>query len=539
MKQNKLLEWAKYYVFEQEFSVIPVNFQKKPTIDWKGFQTRKPTEQELKNWFETPKYPGIGIVTGHISNIVVIDIDDKDQIDQIKPYIPEKAPIVLTPTKKGYHVYLRHPGAPMPNSANIPPGSDFRGDGGYVVAPPTLYLNGEYIWKRPIDKAVWSFPTQDYIDLLREASHVSFYDEKPKQTTAKGLSFKKGTRDDDLFHVANSLQKGSMSEHNIKEVLLRLATSCNPSFSEKEANIKVESALKRDKIKGESLNKEIKTYINSTFGWFSGKDLDLELGITNRIDKQTRSRILSTMVKSEEIVRAAHANNIFKKPETDLTRIDFTKQVDDSVPMWLPFDIHEKIEIYSGNIILIAGSPNAGKTALLFNIIWENMNRFDIHYFNSEMGDSEMQKRLLLHGNELSEWNFKAYERSGDFHEVLETGKNKINIIDFLEIHDNFWKVGEMIKNIHDNLNGAIAIIALQKNPNSEVGLGGFRTLEKPRLALAVDSGILKIVKAKNWKTLANPNGMEKPFKIVQGIKLIDDGPWTQDSGHFGGYEKK
>ena len=85
--------------------------------------------------------------------------------------------------------------------------------------------------------------------------------------------------------------------------------------------------------------------------------------------------------------------------------------------------------------------------------------------------------------------------------------------------------LGEMIKDIHDKLDGAIAIIALQKNPNSTVGLGGFRTLEKPRLALAVDAGILRIEKAKNWKTLENPNGMEKPFKLVQGIKLIDNGP--------------
>ncbi|MBW1768011.1 MAG: hypothetical protein JRJ65_13315, partial [Deltaproteobacteria bacterium] len=70
-------------------------------------------------------------------------------------------------------------------------------------------------------------------------------------------------------------------------------------------------------------------------------------------------------------------------------------------------------------------------------------------------------------------------------------------------------------------------IIAVQKNVGLDVGLGGQRTLEKPRLALAMDSGILKVVKAKNWKTEKNPNGLKTNFKLVNGCKFIQQGKWA------------
>ena len=49
---------------------------------------------------------------------------------------------------RGQHFYFQHPGVPIPNYAGkLGPGLDVRGEGGYVVAPPSIHLSGKpYEW---------------------------------------------------------------------------------------------------------------------------------------------------------------------------------------------------------------------------------------------------------------------------------------------------------------------------------------------------------------------------------------------------------
>jgi len=131
------------------------------------------------------------------------------------------------------------------------------------------------------------------------------------------------------------------------------------------------------------------------------------------------------------------------------------------IGIWLPFNLHRMVETMPGNIILVAGEPNAGKTGLLLNVIANNMHKSEIHYFNSEMGGSELKKRLSLFNDVmLHQWNFKARERSDNLGDVIKPGKGTVNIIDFLELHDNFYEVGGRLAEIHRKLKGAVAIIA-------------------------------------------------------------------------------
>jgi hypothetical protein len=96
-----------------------------------------------------------------------------------------------------------------------------------------------------------------------------------------------------------------------------------------------------------------------------------------------------------------------------------------------------------------------------------------------------------------------------------------INIIDFLEVHDEFWKVGGMLKEIYDKLNNGIAIVAIQKDKKKDYGRGATMGLEKPRLYLTLNPGQAKIEKAKNWADpLKNPNGLMLDFKLHQGCEF-------------------
>lgn len=66
---------AEYYI-NNSMSVIPVGLDKKPLISWKEFQDRKPTMEEVDKWLEQFPDMQLGIVTGKISGIIVVDIEE-------------------------------------------------------------------------------------------------------------------------------------------------------------------------------------------------------------------------------------------------------------------------------------------------------------------------------------------------------------------------------------------------------------------------------------------------------------------------------
>jgi hypothetical protein len=150
------------------------------------------------------------------------------------------------------------------------------------------------------------------------------------------------------------------------------------------------------------------------------------------------------------------------------------------------------------------------------------MGKFKINYFSSEMGAMELRARLQKFEGNLQHWkdNVNFRERSSNFADVVKP--NDVNIIDFLEVTEDFFKVGGMIKEIYDKLKKGIAIIALQKNKGRDLGLGAERSIEKARLYLSIEHGKIKIIKGKNWANPeVNPNGMQWSFKLVQGSKFI------------------
>ena len=127
-------EYAKFYL-SKGLSVIPCSRDKKPLLNWKEFQTRKATTEEIDNWFKQWPDANIGIVTGKISGITVVDVEAGGDFTKFPP----------TDTVKtgggGRHFFYRYC-EEMNNKARILPLTDIRGDGGFVVASPSLHASG-------------------------------------------------------------------------------------------------------------------------------------------------------------------------------------------------------------------------------------------------------------------------------------------------------------------------------------------------------------------------------------------------------------
>ena len=296
-----------------------------------------------------------------------------------------------------------------------------------------------------------------------------------------------------------------------------LKEQTNP-YTQKELLKSIKADLKREEI--------LQNFIDSAPGAFCITQI-----AKDKYEQLAYIQDCEIMIAMGRLNRFGNKRGWYIPVNLDMEKMDFINADDEPLDIWLPFGLSEKVELYDDNVVIIAGAPNSGKTTLTMNIIKENQSRFDVHYFNSEMSAGELKVRLSKFDHMgLDQWDFKAYARAGDFHDVVRPGKGNLNIIDFLEVHDDFFMVGKKIKEIHDALKGSVAIIAIQKNPGTDVGLGGFRSLEVTRLALAIDFGRIKIVKAKNFSGEANPNGLVTNFNILHGSQLIKQGDWHKDT---------
>ncbi len=533
-----LLSQALRYL-ERGLSIIPIRPRdKKPLIAWERYQKERANEEQVERWLAQWPDANVGIVTGAVSGVDVIDVDSSKGAQALTEYLPEtfETPTCQTP-RGGSHIYVAHRDV-LGNAVRFIEDCDYRGQGGFVVAPPSIGKNGRpYSWAPYLsifDATPAALPEPIYY-LLKNAFGGSMRGVHPNRNKAQQsatnatLNFEQGHRDDTLFHIAHSLIKGGMTPDNALICLKVIALQCNPPFPEKEVQAKIESVLKRISTKERNLTAEIREIISATWGNISATFIYESATIATSEDKHKARTILGRLVQEGLLERVPGKNGWYRRVETECEEINFLDAETESVNIVLPFGIHNMIEVMPGNIILIAGEPNSGKTALFLNIIYNNMHSQEVHYFNSEMGSGELKKRLSKFENlSLKDWKFKAYERSGNFGDVIKPGNGKVNIIDYLEIHENFYEIGGKLAEIHQKLNGAIAIVALQKNRGTDMGLGGFRTLEKPRLALAMEPGTLKIVKAKNWKTSDNPNGKQIDFKIINGCTFIPTGGWKR-----------
>jgi AAA+ ATPase superfamily predicted ATPase len=230
------------------------------------------------------------------------------------------------------------------------------------------------------------------------------------------------------------------------------------------------------------------------------------------------------MEQENLIAKCGTKRGCYRLLEKDSPIIDFMNvRLSDPLNLKWPFGLEDYVEIYPGNVIVVAGSRNAGKTAFLLNFVKQNMGQHKIEYFSSEMGPEELAIRLLAFEDmKLSEWKFVPRKRVNMFADAILP--NAINIIDYLEVTKDFFEIGGYISDIFNNLDKGIAIIAIQKEPGRDSGRGGEFTLEKPRMALAIDKGKLKIVKGKIWASETNPDGMEWEFKLVKGARFIETG---------------
>src|SRR3990167_6404761 len=123
------------------WSVLPLRpGSKSPLIPWREYQTRLPRPEEVDQWDWSG---GLGIVTGSISGFVVLDVDvNHGGLESLKKELPDvaaKEPTVRTGSGWSHYYYKAPRDGIYRNFSGRLAGVDFRGEGGFGVAPPSLH----------------------------------------------------------------------------------------------------------------------------------------------------------------------------------------------------------------------------------------------------------------------------------------------------------------------------------------------------------------------------------------------------------------
>jgi hypothetical protein len=206
---------------------------------------------QIKVWWQQWPDANVGIATGPESGLVVLDIDvDVDKGIDGEASLREleaghgdlPSTIKAETGRGGWHILFQYPqDRPVKNSAGkVGAGIDVRGDGGYIVAPPSMHPNGNrYKWSTghsPNDVDLAPVP-EWLLALTGKASMTTAASKNAARKKLNGSKIQEGARNDALYRLGCSMRAKGFAEPAIQAALKEEnRVSCDPPLDEDEVN---------------------------------------------------------------------------------------------------------------------------------------------------------------------------------------------------------------------------------------------------------------------------------------------------------------
>jgi len=225
VKVNQMLEAALSYA-RRGWPVFPCQQGGKTPLTHHGFKDASTDSGVIKNWWHRWPSANVAVATGAVSGIIVLDVDGPEGPESFESLGGTPPTPMVHTANGGRHYYLKHPGGRVSNFTKRLPGLDLRGDGGYVVAPPSALGNGkDYTWIIPPEKEEPAEPRRTLLDLI---------------TNGRGPAPKiperivEGVRNDTLTSLAGAMRRRGASEKTILVALTEENERCDPPLDEGE-----------------------------------------------------------------------------------------------------------------------------------------------------------------------------------------------------------------------------------------------------------------------------------------------------------------
>ncbi len=481
-----------------------------------------------------------------------------------------------------HYLFLCPEDAKIANAASVGgnQGIDIRGEGGYIVGPTSDHLSGKnYQWELlsgPEDITLAPLP-EWLLKVCQNGNGAKRASQEP------GLPIPQGQRDQTLIKIAGAMRRQGMTQEEMEVALSvvnqsrcqpplsdddikRIAKSAsryepepdaldnieNELFPEEEESLtkltngentdisdtsdtsdRTDSSDENDKSYNASRGKIIWKLVDGWLLEHQGERFDLDticrqLDVKNRADRHHVVKKLSYEVSQKKLEKSDKTYRYINKTYVSIDWLNASSApplnirwpygIDDDTSFG--FDGH--VLISPGDVIVIAGVSNTGKTNFCLNLLWENMDAYPCTLMGNEYEAGKFKRRVAKMNwrnpiGDDGKPKFELIERYENWQDIIRP--NNINIIDWINLGDAFYQIGKIIEGIKSKLQDGIAVIVVQKADGKALGMGGGFSQHLASLYLAIDFGRLTVVKAKEWYEV-DPNGKMYGFKINDGAKF-------------------
>ncbi len=212
-----MLDAALDYV-ARDFAVFPCA-KKKPLTE-NGFKDATRDEAKIREWWA--RWPGaqVGLPTGRRNNLFVLDLDSQQAQEYAKQWsLPETYGVETRPGRK--QLWFSQP-AEMETKCSaeiLAPKIDTRGDGGYVIAPPSIHHETRAAYRVVKDLPYADASLLPAFILRPEKNFASGNGASPKLT---GDKIPRGSHDAELTRIGGKLRQEGLEENAIAAALVEV-----------------------------------------------------------------------------------------------------------------------------------------------------------------------------------------------------------------------------------------------------------------------------------------------------------------------------
>jgi hypothetical protein len=230
-----------------------------------------------------------------------------------------------------------------------------------------------------------------------------------------------------------------------------------------------------------------------------------------------------------KVVKQVKPVSVFGRERRPPIDILFPKDFDTG----MEFPFADNVILREGDLILIAGVSNFGKTALCLNFCGENINKHPILMGNEYTTIDHLPSSRFLNRLDAMNWvewcgvdgedKFTLLPVWGDYAEHIE--KDRLNIIDWINLPGEYYMISALMEDIKKAIGNGAGILVIQKNEGADAGRGGSHTKDFADCELLIDKYgedevMLTIGKVKE----ANKRivGKKYAYYITDGVKITN-----------------
>ncbi len=256
-------------------------------------------------------------------------------------------------------------------------------------------------------------------------------------------------------------------------------------------------------------------------------------GLREQMRNLTKRKIVKPLtghIGTFKVITQVQPVQVFGRERKQPIEVFFPRDYDTGHQMLFADDI----VLREGDLILVSGRSNYGKTTLCMNFCGENIDKNPVLMGNEYTTvDHAPSPRFLTRIDDM-DWIDWADEEGNDRFTLLPVRsdyaehivRDKINIIDWINLDaGSLYEISRTMEDIKRELGKGIGIVAIQKGEGAESGRGGQFTKDFTDCELLIDGFgenevMLKIGKVK--ESTQRVVGRTFAYRISKGVRILN-----------------